>query len=201
MRIQLDDQEGLALISNPSTLAGALAEVTELVQAKGRAVQRIIINGENVAPEALTVELGTRPVSEIDTLELQTASLKELVAESLNEIAEVIPELPTACHELAQALVSDDPASCFAQFNQFLDIWEVLKERQEQAASSLGLSLEDISIGGSNAAAHNEKLDTMLTKARGFMEASSFPELSDLLSHDLVELAEAEADLIAALRA
>ncbi|MFP6583206.1 MAG: hypothetical protein VCD00_11720 [Candidatus Hydrogenedentota bacterium] len=201
MRIRLDDQEGLGLISNPSTLAGALAEVTELVQAKGRAIQTIIINAENVAPEALTVELGSRPVSEIDSLELQTVSIKELVVESLDEIAEVIPELPTACHELAQVLVSDDPASCFAQFNQFLEIWEVLKERQAQAASSLELSLEELVFRGSNASAHNLKLDAMLKKARGFMEASSFPELSDLLSHDLVELAEAEADLIAALRA
>lgn len=200
MRIQLDDQENHALTSNPDTLSAVLLELTAQIQSQGRAIQSISLDGKEVSPESMTAAWGETPVTDIDTLKVTTASVHDLVVNALDEISEVIPELPTACHELAQILASDNPAECFAHFNQFLDIWSVLKERQQQVAGTLGADFGAIQLGTNTALEHNAKLDGYLTRARAHMEASQFAELADLLSHDLIELAEEEANLIAALR-
>lgn len=200
MQIRVDDTENFALKSNPSTLGAALIELTEYVQSQGRAMQTIAVDGVNLAPEELTVTLGNRSLSDIETVEVASASIEDLVTNTLDEIAGVIPELPAACHELAQVLASENPAACFAQFNQLLDIWEVLKERQGQVIATKGVLAEQVVFGKTNASVHNQALDALILKARGYMEASKFAELSDLLSHDLVAMAESEADLVNALR-
>jgi hypothetical protein len=201
MKITLDNKSNFALASNPATLGDVLIELTQRTESQGRAIQVIILNGKDTSPEELTVEAGQTLVSEIGTLAIHTADMSELVMSSLDEISIVIPEMSVACHELAQILAGDNPASCFGQFNQFLDIWDVLKEREQQAITILKLDAGSMVANGQSVFDHNATLDGHLQNARKFMEASKFPELADLLSHDLAEAAEVEEDIIAQLKA
>lgn len=201
MQITVDDETRFVLKSSPDTIGAVLLEITEHVQSKSRAIQVILLNGQDMSPESLTPEFGKTPVGEIQTLEVRTASMGDLVLNALEEISGVIPELPSACHELAQVLGGDDPSSCFGQFNQFLDIWEVLKERQQQVVNLLNVDIGTMPVGSASVSSHNAELDKLINHARKCMEASDFPGLSDLLSHDLANLAEAEEDIILLLKA
>ncbi|HIA48565.1 MAG TPA: hypothetical protein EYN96_11505 [Candidatus Hydrogenedentes bacterium] len=200
MQITVDDESGFVLKSNLATVGDVLLEVTDHIQSKNRAIQAIIVDGKNIPPEELTQNFGKTPISEIDTVEVRSAGLAELVVSTLEEIAEVIPELPTDRYDLAQILAGDDPASCFAQFNQFLDIWEVLKDRQAQVIGLLNVEIETASVGGASIARHNAMLNDCIRNARKSMESSDFPGLSDLLSHELAEMAEVEEQIIEMLR-
>ncbi len=200
MEISVDEEHSFVLKSAPQTLGDVLNEVTRYIQAKKRAIQVITLNDVDVPPEDLTPELGQTPISEVETLRVHTISVAELVMSALEEIADVIPELSSACHELAQILSSEDPASCFGQFNQFLDIWEVLKERQSQATNLMELNASDLALKKGSLSLHDATLDRLLGKARNCMETSDFPGLADLLSHDLSELAEVEEEIIELLK-
>lgn len=201
MLITVDDESHFVLKSNPATLGDVLIEVTEHIQSKNRAIQAILLDGKNIPPEELTPGFGKTRVSEVQTLEVHSAGLAELVASALEEIAEVLPELPVACHELAQILVGDDPASCFGHFNQFLDIWDVIKERQTQVVNLLNVDIDTLAVGGVAVSEHNARLNDRIQLARKYMESSDFPDLSDLLSHDLAEMAEVEEGIIELLKA
>lgn len=200
MRITLDEKENVALASNPDTIGAVLLDLTALLQSRGRAIQSVTLDGQDIAPEAMTPEWGTQPLADFESLEVATASITDLALATLDEIAAVIPELPTACHELAQILTGDTPSDGFGHFNQLLEIWEVLKEREHQVAGSLGLDLSTVTLGSETALEHDARLQGVLTRACAFMESSQFVELADLLSHDLIDMAEAESDLIESLR-
>lgn len=201
MQIIVDGQSDYALSGNPTTLADVLLELTTQFETRNRILFGIVLDDEEIPPEVLTPSLGLRQVSDITSLVITSASLDELVIESLDEISEVIAELPAACHEIAQALSSDNPASCFGYFNQFLELWETLKERQLQILSHLNLQAESIQVKTVSLEEHNVQLNTNILKARTLMESSSFDELSACISSDLTPMAERESVIITTLRA
>ncbi len=195
MKLTVDNDSSIPLISNPSTLSDVLLDVTGMLGNDGRVIQSINLNGTDIAPEALTPELGATLVESIDSLSIESANMKTLIRDALLEMGEVLPELPAVCHSLSEVLQSDNPGEGFGQFNQLLDIWEVVKERQLQAVNVLALEQEAVQVGDTTLAAHNTLLDSTLAKSRNMMETSDFAGLGDLLSYDLNEMAQAESEI------
>ncbi|MCH7909289.1 MAG: hypothetical protein IIB38_06690 [Candidatus Hydrogenedentes bacterium] len=196
MEITLDGKKQFLLQSDPGTIGAALIEINEYLQANGRALQNIIADGRDVPAEEITSAFGQMPVSDVQRLEIVSADLRALVKESIAELAEVVPELPVACQELAQVLAGDAPEQAFAGFNQLLEIWSVLKERQTQVANSLGIELTVLELEGSSLSKHEEELSGVLDTARQAMESSDFAKLADLLAYDLSTLAERETSIV-----
>ena len=196
MEITLDGKKQFLLQSDPGTIGAALIEINEYLQANGRALQNIIADGRDVPAEEITSAFGQMPVSDVQRLEIVSADLRALVKESIAELAEVVPELPVACQELAQVLAGDAPEQAFAGFNQLLEIWTVLKERQTQVANSLGIELTVLELEGSSLSKHEEELSGVLDTARQAMESSDFAKLADLLPYDLSPLAERESSIV-----
>ncbi len=200
MQLIVDEQSDVVLDSNPGTLAELLLAVTEFLQTRGRVLLGIVLDGESIPPESLTPGLGQYLVSNIERLEITSASAQDLVLETLDEVSEVIAELPTVCHEIAQTLASESPESCFGYFNQLLDLWEVLHDRQAQVINQLGVDAGSLQAGEVSVAEHRGQVVAQWAAARKMMESSSFAQLSDLFSHEIVGLAAREADVIEALR-
>ena len=196
MEITLDGKRQFLLQSDPGTIGAALIEINEYLQANGRALQNIIADGRDVPAEEITPAFGQTPVSDIRRLEIVSADIRSLVKESIAELAEVVPELPGACQELAQILAGDAPEQAFAGFNQLLEIWTVLKERQTQVANSLGIELAVLELEGASLSKHEEELSGVLNTARQAMEFSDFAKLANLLAYDLSTLAERESSII-----
>ena len=196
MEITLDGKKQFLLQSDPGTIGAALIEINEYLQANGRALQNIIADGRDVPAEEITSAFGQMPVSDVQRLEIVSADLCALINESIDEIAEVVSELAVVCQELAQVLAGDAPEQAFAGFNQLLEIWSVLKERQTQVANSLGIELTVLELEGSSLSKHEEELSGVLNAARQAMESSDFAKLADLLAYDLSTLAERETSIV-----
>ena len=201
MEITLDGKRQFLLQSDPGTIGAALIEINEYLQVNGRALQNIIADGRDIPAEEITPAFGQTPVSDIRRLEIVSADIRTLVKESVAELAEVVPELPVACQELAQILAGDAPEQAFAGFNQLLEIWTVLKERQTQVANSLGIELAVLELEGASLSKHEEELSGVLDTARQAMESSDFAKLADLLAYDLSALAEREGSIVQLLQA
>jgi hypothetical protein len=199
MKLTVDSDSNVNMVSNPTTLSDVLLDVTSMLGGGGRVIQSIVLNGTDIVPEALTPELGATAVTNIETLVIESADMRTLIRDALAEMGEVLPELPAACHSLAEVLQGDAPAEGFALFNQLLDIWEVVKERQLQAVHALAVEPESVQAGNSTLATHNALLDETLAKSRAMMEASDFASLGDLLSYDMNEMAQTEASITATL--
>ena len=200
VEITLDGKKQFLLQSDPGTLGNALIEINDYLQANGRALQSIIADGRNVPAEEITPAFGQTPVSDVKRLDIVSADIRTLVTESIAELAEVVPELPVACQELAQVLAGDAPEKAFAGFNQLLEIWSVLKERQTEVANSLGVELGVLELDGASLCKHEEQLRGALNAARQAMESSDFAKLSDLLAYDLSPLAERESSIVQLLQ-
>ena len=201
MEITLDGKKQFVLQSDPGSIGAALIEINEYLQANGRALQNIIADGRDIPAEEITPAFGQTPVSDVRRLEIVSADIRTLVKESVAELAEVVPELPVACQELAQILAGDAPEQAFAGFNQLLEIWTVLKERQTQVANSLGIELAVLELEGASLSKHEEELSGVLDTARQAMESSDFAKLADLLAYDLSALAEREGSIVQLLQA
>lgn len=200
MEITVDGKRHMLLRADVRTVGDALIEINDYLEANSRALQRIISDGRDIPAEDVPRMLGSKPVADIQALEIISADLRELVKESIDELAEIVPELPVACQELAQVLSGEAPEQGFSGFNQLMTIWGALKERQVQIAVSLELELSVQEIEGTVLAKHEEELWALLETAKAAMENSDFAKLADLLAYDLSSLAEREASIIELLR-
>ncbi len=200
MEITLDGKKQFLLQSDPGTLGAALIEINDYLEANGRALQSVVTDGRDVPAEEITPAFGQTPVSDVKRLEIVSADIRTLAKESIDELAEVVPELPVACQELAQVLAGDAPEQAFAGFNQLLEIWSVLKERQTQVANSLGVELAVLELEGVSLFKHEEELRGVLNTARQAMESSDFAKLADLLAYDISPLAERETGIVQLLQ-
>lgn len=199
MEIVLDGERGFALQTDPETVGDALVAINDYLLGKGRGLQEIVSDGEAVPAEQLTLEFGRRPVSEVRLLEIVSADLLELARESIKDIKEVLPELPAVCQGLSQVLGGDSPQDGFGGFNQLLEIWEALKERECQIVAALGVEMEALEVSGTSLATADGQVHDVLDKARKAMERSDYAGLSQLLAYDAFSLAERETEIVALL--
>jgi hypothetical protein len=200
MLLTVDGQSDYTLSSNPSTLADVLLELSDTFSSQGRLLLAIVLDDQIILPEALTLSLGAIRLDGISTLEVTSASIHALVNDSLDEISEVISELPVVCHEIAVKLSSENPASCFAYFNQLLEIWEVIKDRQSQILVHVDLQPETIPFQNTTIAEHNAHLSRLIQESRTLMETSGFNASSALVEKEIVSMAQYEEALLARLR-
>jgi len=200
MEIKVDGKKHMLLRVEVSTVGEVLVEINDYLQANDRALQRIISNGRDIPAEDVPRLLGRISVADIQTLEVISADLSELVKESIDELIEIVPELPVACQELAQILAGEAPEDGFTGFNQLLQIWGALKDREAQVANSLGLEMSIQELEGTPLAKHEADLWASLGAAKEAMENSDYAKLADLLAYDLSEHAEREAGIIEVLR-
>lgn len=200
MDLRIDGKPQLTLQSQPGTIGAVLLEVNAYLQGNGRALQRVTIDGRLMAPEDLTPELGARPVDSVSTVEVESARVGDLVLESLDEVASVLPELPIACQTLSAVLASDTPEEGFEGYGQLMAVWAALRERRQQVIGALGISAGSLELAGRTLQAREEALAAALARAGELREAQEHSTLADLLAYDLSELAEEEAAVIALLR-
>ena len=196
MDLVLDGQRDFSFQTDPTTLAAAIIEINDYLQAQGRALQAIVVNGEPVPPEELGQKVGQRSLDGVESLEIQSADMSDLVLETIEELREVLPELPVVCQTLAQVLRGDTPQDGFGQFNQLFDIWNIVSHRQDLIARTLGADFEQLTVNGRSAAVRSNQLADAQSAARAAMESSDLAALADLLAYDLASLAEEETELV-----
>lgn len=201
MEILVDGKKQFTLQSNPGTVGGVLIEVNEYLESNGRALQGVVADGQPVPPDEIMGRFGRLNVSEVSSLNIISANVLELVDDSINELKEVLPELPAACQALSEVLASESPQDGFSAFNQLIEVWEVLQERRTQIANALGLDVYEAKLGDTALVTREEALSAALAQARKLMEESDFVALADLMAHELSDLADQEGGVVGVLEA
>jgi hypothetical protein len=199
MDVIVDSNRIFSLDSDPSDLISAVAAITELLKARGRTIVSLKADGQEVAPEDLST-LGKRSTADVATLEVSSADIASLVDQNLKELDEVLPELPKACHALAAVFQGDSPSEGFEPFRQLAEIWSEVKSRELQIAGLCDCAIEETVIGGIPVRRLHDELNRYLEEAAGALESGDCVLLGDLLEYELAPRAEAEAQIVAALR-
>jgi len=184
----------------PKDVLAVVVAASQLLEDRGRAVLALRVDGEPVVSEALMEMLGGRPVEEVGTLEITSGDVQTLIAETLRELDDAIPELSKACRSLAEVFQSEDPECGFDPFNKLAEIWSHIKVREQRVAHALHLDLDSLSIEGRPLKAIHEELNQFLAEAAEGIEQNDCILLGDLLEYELAPRAEAEAAIVAMLR-
>lgn len=200
MQIILDGKSNFALDGEAENVVQVLAEVDSWLSDQGRTMISITVDGEKINPDTLTETLGERAADDVRTLEVRSEVVLTLVQTSISEMEEVIPDLASACHSLAEIFQSESPQEGYEKFPQLVEIWEVLKVRQSQVVRALALKLDDLSFENRSLSARQDDLNTFLEEAADALEAKDGVLLGDLLEYELAPLAEEEEGVVAFLR-
>jgi hypothetical protein len=201
MEIYLDGARQLTLQSDIRTVGAALVELHAWLQRNGRALQHVSIDGRDIPAEELTLEIGNLPASGVTRLDVTSASVADLVRDALDEVENVLPELPVACQSLAQILAGENPDEGLDSLTQILGIWMALRERRVQIAGAMGFDLAAVDLTGQTLADRDRSLGELLARIQEELDRRNLPALSDLIAYDLFEFAEQEPKVFTALRA
>jgi hypothetical protein len=184
----------------PKTAVEAIAAASEALRAQQRAVVAVRVDGAPLRPEELPSVLGARTVSEVGRIEIQSEDVAALVDECLRGLEHHLPDLPAACHGLAEVFQGSRPEEGFEPFQQLARIWEEVKHREAMVVSALALPLDEFEVRGAPVSRLQDELNEFLNEAADALEAGDCVTLGDLLEYELAPRAETEADIVALLR-
>jgi hypothetical protein len=147
------------------------------------------------------MEIGNLPADTVSRLDVSSARIADLVIEALDEVENVLPELPVACQTLAQILAGENAEEGIDSLEQIMGIWMALRERRRQIADALGFELGSLTHGGRSLDARDADLGELLGRIQAGREKKDYAGISDLFAYDLFEFAEQEPEVFALLRA
>lgn len=194
------DQEPIVLAEGPSDVLDALAAASESLRENGRAVLAVQVDGEAIPPDQVRERLRGMPVSEAGVLAITSEEIFVLVDDCLEELEELLPELPKVCHNLAEEFQGEWPEAGYEPFHQFARIWQTIKEREIMVTSALDLDLDALGVRGAPIAQMHRELNKILDEAADALKTGDCVLLGDLLEYELAPRAEAEIEIVALLR-
>lgn len=200
MDVIVDGERSFKFDTTPSSILSAVAEITESLREEGRAVVEVKADGQVLTPDNMVDVLKDKSLTDVGQLEVATKEVSVLVNDELDDLERVLPDLPQACHSLAEVFQSDNPEDGYEPFYQLAEIWETVKKRQMQIASALDLDLDQLEIEGEPVARMHEALNGHLDEAARALQTSDCVTLGDLLEYELAPIAEKEAKIVALLR-
>ncbi len=200
MELVLDGQPYLSLQAVPLTIGEALIEMDLHLQANGRAMQTVEVDGKNMPADELTMDFANTPSAQVGRVLVTSAHLGELVLEAIGEVEAVLPELPVACQALATVFAGDEPGEGLAPLGDLLEIWEGLRESRERVAGALNLSFEAVPFDGKTVKAYEEALESVIGRVHEAVEKQDFKAAADLIAYDLSTFAEKEPGIFKQLR-
>ena len=201
MDVVIDGSSNYDFTGEPCDALAAVAEISDFLRERGRAVVTLTVDGETVRPDTMLDALAERPLSEVGRIEVMSEEVGVLVRDALNELEEVLPELPQACRSLAEVFQSESPEEGFEPFCKLADIWGAIKVREIQIADALELEVDGQEIGGETIGAMHKTLNEYLDEAAEALKANDCILLGDLLEYELAPRAEKEIHIAAFLRA
>jgi hypothetical protein len=201
MKLLLDGVEQTFDGDSPEQLIEVIAAVSNHLDSQQRAIINIVADGESVLPSEIRDLLSDKTVADLNELSITSELLSVLVGASLNDLREVLPELPKACHTLAEVFQGDVPEEGFDLFRQLAEIWENIKVREQQLANALGIDLNTLQTPLGGFLQMHEDLNSYLREAAEATKEMDTVLLGDLLEYELAPRAEAETAIVDQLQA
>ena len=201
MDVILDGAGNYDLQGNPEDVLSAVGAVSEYLRREGRSILSVVVDGNEVAPEALTKTLKDVPSSSIERLEIGSELISKLVEDCLKGLGENLPELPSICRSLAAVFQGDHPEEGFEPFVQVAALWSHIKSREAMVTNALEIDIDTLTIDGKTIAAIHNELNEFLEEAAQALKDGDTILLGDLLEYELAPRAEQELEIVALLQA
>lgn len=200
MDVIVDGERNFRMEGNPKDVLSAVAAIGDSLRAKGRAILTVAADGKRMDSSETVHNIGGLAVSGVRVLEVHSGDVNTMVAESLQEMERVLPELPTACHSLAEIFQSSTPQHGYEPFQKLAEIWSHVKSRQLQVVNALHIPVNALRLNDKTFASLHEELNGYLEEAATALQAGDCVLLGDLLEYELAPRAELEAKIVALLQ-
>lgn len=200
MDVIVDGDRNFKLEGEPQDVLSAIAAIDKFLHERGRAILSVTADGERMGTPDSVHTIGKKPISEVGALEVVSGDVKAMVEESLEELDRVLPELPVACHSLAEIFQSSSPSEGYAPFEKLAEIWSHIKTRQMQVAKALQVSLDTLELDGKTLADIHRELNEYLEEAAAALKSGDCVLLGDLLEYELAPRAELEQKIVPLLQ-
>lgn len=200
MDVFVDGEERFAPSPEVEDGMSLMAELADYLHNEGRAMVGLRVNGEDVPPESLQDVMDERPTADIQTLEVTTQSVQEMVTKCLEELESSLPNLPEACRQLAEVFQSDTPETGYDPFRELAMLWGHIKNRELLVSEYLRLDFATLDLSGRPVSALHEELNTVLQEAAQAIQDGDTVLLGDLLEYELAPRAEDEVRIVALLQ-
>jgi len=200
MDVIIDGAAGFEVEGNPETVMGVVNAALDYLHNSGRAMVRVSVDGDDLDPESLAARYADAPVSDAMCIEIASRPVAELADETLRELEQSLPELPSACRQLAEIFQSDAPEEGFEPFHQLAHIWGLIKAKQQALANILDLDLHAVEFDGRPLPKHSDELNGFLHEAAQALQDGDTVLLGDLLEYELAPRAEFESRIVDTLR-
>jgi hypothetical protein len=158
------------------------------------------VDGQRITPEEVAQRFADVAPSQIQHLEIQTEATATLVRNCINELQAVLPDLPNACHNLAEVFQSETPEDGFEPFQELAMLWGYIKQREMLIMNALELDMEALCINGATLAEMHKSLNTFLSEAVQALKEGDTVTLGDLLEYELAPRADQESAIVALLK-
>lgn len=200
MRVLVDGAAHPMIGSVPGGVGAILAEIDAILEHRGRGIVEVVVNGEPWSAARIDAELDRLPIASVESLEVITGSMRELVNRSLAEVESVIDELPAACHSLAASLTGPDRAVALESYSEFVDVWRELFDRHNAALRALGAKASVLTIDGVPLDAWQVRAWKQVEIGEELARQGDTAGLADLLTYELLPYTESEATVLQELR-
>jgi hypothetical protein len=199
MKVIVDGKEDVRFEGQAEDLFEVVGAINEVLRHSDRGIVDLRVDGAEVTPESMSEMLTGRGVDEDVVIEVESGSICAMAQGILEEMQQVLPELPKACLALAQVFQSEAPDDGFEPFNELAHVWSMLKIRQAMVLDSFDIKAEEVMVNGMSLTALHDELNGFLEEAAVAIENHDCVLLGDLLEYELAPRAEAEKETVAQL--
>lgn len=200
MEVIVDGEKNFSFDGTPDNMVEAVAAIVTYLQEQGRAMMAIEVDGKAVPSTALQETLEDMDTASVQIINVHSESLSALVDQTLSELEEYLPELPNACHSLAEVFHGEHPEEGFEPLSQIISIWSEVKQRQMQVANAIQLDLREITLQDASLEKRHDELNTFLKECADALEKGDCVLLGDLMEYELAPRAEQELEISGLLK-
>ncbi len=165
----------------------------------GRLVVRLACDGAPVLPHQLEDVLG-KPVRSFRSIELQTVSVRNQVAATLDQALEIFEQTGRIREQIADDLDQGRHESAMAGLQSLLEIFKQVQQTTFLSSQLLGISLESINIEGKDLTSMLAAIKGSLNDLKAGMENQDFVLVSDMLRYEFDEPINCWRSIISHLR-
>lgn len=200
MRIYLNQQEEQMEFPPGASLSEVMGCISQKIAHENEVITHVRVNGQEVDED----ENGNYPgvsIGEIDSVELQTGSAREIACRSLSDAVSYLGNLNPGIKKTAELFRVGEEAEAHVQYGLcvegikwFLHILEGVKQVQ-------GLDYQEILFSGPSIQSHIEKLEQTIRDMWKAQSDRDWIMLSDLLEYELFPVMEAWKEILPLLGA
>jgi hypothetical protein len=196
----IDKKPSNQYAAGAADVMSALMAASEDLRQQGRVILSVRMDGVALSPDTMLETLKDKPTAEAGVVDIVSDDITHVVCETLDELEAVLPDLPEACHSLAEVFQGQDPAAGYEPFDRLATIWKTVKEREMQVVNALNIDTSAFLVSGAPLVRMHGELNTFLAEAAEALKNEDCILLGDLLEYELAPKAEAELEIVRALR-